>query len=202
MTPRHIDLSLPSLDVSLFWLWSTGRSERGLAADTVMDGCRQRLLRGMSDNLPGHRAAGKLPSPPSSTAKEVELQCTVGTTHRQLDFSSLRPLEKHFLGNAGCAESFSYASAHSSHQGASQHGLVKGGDKQAHITHGCSPKMGCRSSQSSLITIKHHQCLVHCVPDTVQSFFQININLIFKEQASIHRERGDGIDLLTVEISI
>lgn len=26
--------------------------------------------------------------------------------------------------------------------------------------------------------------------------------MIFKEQPSIHREHGDGIDLLTVEISI
>lgn len=82
------------------------RNKRGLAADTVMDGSGQRLLRGMSDNLPGQRARGKQPSPPSSTAKEVELHCTVGTTHRQFGFSSLRPLEKYFLGNARCMESF------------------------------------------------------------------------------------------------
>lgn len=28
------------------------------------------------------------------------------------------------------------------------------------------------------------------------------MSIIFKEQASIHREHGDGIDLLTVEIPI
>lgn len=179
-TPRHVDLFLPSLDVSFFWLWSPERSKRGLAADTVMDGSGHRLLRGMSDNLPGQRAHGKRPRKPSSTEKEVELQCTVGTTHRQLDFSSLRPLEKYFLGNARYMESFSHASAQSSHQqghgSIPRHDPVKGGDKQAHIIHSCSPKMGLwsspKSSQSSVIALKHYQCLVHCVPNIEQPFFK------------------------------
>lgn len=128
MTPGHTELFLPSLDVSFFWLCSTGGNKQGLALTRwwMAPG------RGMSDTLSGHRDHGKQPRLPSSTAKE--LPCTMGTTHRQFHFSSV---QKHFLGNARCVESFSCAqSSHQQGQGSTtQHDLVKGGDKQAHITH-------------------------------------------------------------------
>lgn len=65
----------------------------------VMDGLGQKLPQGKSDNLPGQRADDKLPSLPSSAAKEVELQGAAWNTYKQFDFGSLRPQEKYFLGN-------------------------------------------------------------------------------------------------------
>ena len=97
----------------------------------VMDHFGQELLRGMSDSLPGQRADGKLPSLPSSAAKEVELPCAAWTSYRQFDCSGLRLQEKYFLGNAPPVKTFStYASAQSSHQQGheciAQHDCVRG----------------------------------------------------------------------------